>query len=93
LLLGTLVVALVSLLPLAVGASFWHVDAAGSEASCPICHVGHMPILPGNVASVDATPCLVAWIVPAESQIASPAPSGLDSPPRAPPFLASSCSN
>ena len=83
--LATLVVALVALLPLAVGASFWHTDTPGSEATCPLCHAAHMPVLPGTATSVHAAPKVVAWVVPAESRVANCAPDGLDSPPRAPP--------
>jgi hypothetical protein len=69
----------------AVGASYWHKDAPGSEASCSICHVSHMPVLPGSVVIVQAAPKLLAWVVPAQSQVADSAPVRLDAPPRAPP--------
>lgn len=82
---AALAAALVAILPLAIGASFWHTDAPGSEATCPICHVAHMPVLPGIAARVEAAPKVVAWVEPAQEQISHSAPPGLDSPPRAPP--------
>jgi hypothetical protein len=85
LVLATFAVALMALLPLAIGASFWHTDTPGSEASCPICHVAHMPILPGIAPSVEAAPKVVARFVPADAQASHSAIAGLDSPPRAPP--------
>jgi hypothetical protein len=83
--LAALAAALVAILPVAIGASFWHTDAPGSEATCQICHVAHMPVLPGIATSVQAAPKVVAWIEPARTQISHSAPTGLDSPPRAPP--------
>jgi len=77
--------ALAALLPGAIGASFWHIDTPGSEATCPICHVAHMPVLPGTATSVQAASVVVAWIVPVHTHVAHAAPAGLDSPPRAPP--------
>lgn len=82
---GALAAALFAIFLVAIGASFWHTDAPGSEASCSICHVSHMPVLPGAVVIVQAMPKLLAWLVPAETHIAYCAPAGLDSPPRAPP--------
>jgi hypothetical protein len=83
--LAALAAALVAILPVAIGASFWHTDAPGSEATCQICHVAHMPVLPGTATGVQAAPNVVAWVEPAEAQISHSAPAGLDSPPRAPP--------
>jgi len=82
---AALAAALVAILPVAIGASFWHTDAPGTEATCPICHVAHMPVLPGIAASVQAAPKVVAWVEPVQKQISHSAPAGLDSPPRAPP--------
>ena len=77
--------ALVAMLFVASGVSLWHVDAPGSEATCPICHLAHMPVLRGLPTSTLAEPVLVAWIVPSETQAGHPAPVSPDSPPRAPP--------
>jgi hypothetical protein len=77
--------ALMAVLPVAIGASFWHTDAPGTEATCPICHLAHMPVLPGAATSVLVSPTAVEWVVPAGTQIAHAAPAALDSPPRAPP--------
>jgi hypothetical protein len=67
------------------GISFWHTDAPGSEATCPICHVAHMPVLPRTASRLHATRRVIGWVAPAEAQVSHPAPVGLDSPPRAPP--------
>jgi hypothetical protein len=83
--LAALAAALLAILPVAIGASFWHTDAPGSEATCQICHVAHMPVLPGTATSVQAAPKVVAWVELAQAQISHSAPAGLDSPPRAPP--------
>jgi len=80
-----LIAACAAILLVASGISFWHTDAPGSEATCPICHVAHMPVLPGTATSVQSAPKVVAWVVPAEARVSHPAPAGLDSPPRAPP--------
>ena len=74
-----------AILLVASGISFWHTDAPGSDATCPICHVAHMPVLPGTATSVPSTSRVVAWLVPAEVRVSHSAPAGLDSPPRAPP--------
>src|ERR1700687_4330614 len=80
-----LVAACAAILLVASGISFWHTDAPGSEATCPICHVAHMPVLPGTATSALSAPNVVAWVVPAEALVSHSAPAGLDSPPRAPP--------
>jgi hypothetical protein len=82
---AALTAALVAILPVAIGAAFWHTDTPGSEATCSICHVAHMPVLPGIVVTVLATPTTVAWLALADARTAHAAPSSLDSPPRAPP--------
>jgi hypothetical protein len=82
---AVLVAACAAILLVASGISFWHTDAPGSEATCPICHVAHMPVLPGTAASVPSTPSVVAWVLPAEVRVSHAAPAGLDSPPRGPP--------
>ena len=77
--------ALLAVLPVAIGASFWHTDAPGTDATCQICHVAHMPVLLGTATSVEAAPKAVAWVEPGQAQSLLSAPTGLDSPPRAPP--------
>jgi hypothetical protein len=79
------IAACATILLIASGIAFWHTDTPGSEATCPICHVAHMPVLPGTATSVLSTPNVVAWVEPAEVQVSHSAPAGLDSPPRAPP--------
>ena len=79
------IAACAAILLVASGISFWHTDAPGSEATCPICHVAHMPVLPRTASSFRATREVVGWVAPAEAQVSHSAPVGLDSPPRAPP--------
>lgn len=83
--LAFLTAALAAVLLVASGISLWHTDTPGSEATCPICHVAHMPVLPDTATSILATPIAVARVVPAGTQIVHAAPAALDSPPRAPP--------
>lgn len=83
--LVALTAALLAALPLAIGASFWHIDNPGTEATCQICHVAHMLVLPGALAMVQAKLNVLAWIVPTEANASHSAPAGLDFPPRAPP--------
>jgi hypothetical protein len=83
--LAALTAAFAAIVLVGIGAPFWHSDAPGTEATCPICHVAHMPVLPGAAATLWATPAAVAWVVPAEMRITHAAPVALDSPPRAPP--------
>jgi hypothetical protein len=80
-----LVTALLAILPLAIGASFWHTDSPGSEAACQICHVAHMPVLLGATVGVQAALKTMSWVNPSGTQVPYTAPAGLDSPPRAPP--------
>jgi hypothetical protein len=82
---AALTVALLAILPVAIGASFWHTDSPGSETTCQICHVAHMPVLPGAATSILTAPKIVAWVAPAAARVSDSAPVGLDSPPRAPP--------
>ena len=82
---AVLAAACAAILLVASGISFWHTDAPGSEATCPICHVAHMPVLPRTASSFRATREVVGWVAPAEAQVSHSAPVGLDSPPRAPP--------
>jgi hypothetical protein len=83
--MAALTAAMVAIILVAAGASLWHIDAPGTEATCPICHVAHMSVLPGVPTAVLATPTLIAWLVPPETRVSHAAPAGLDSPPRAPP--------
>src|SRR5580704_3956610 len=83
--LALLTVAVVSVLFVAAGASLWHLDAPGSEATCPICHLAHMPALRGMPSNPLPTPTSVERFVPQKTQVAHIAPVSLDSPPRAPP--------
>ena len=84
--LGTaLLLALFALFLIAIGASLWHKDTPGSEASCPICHVSHMPVVVVSAAVLHIASTTVARVVPAPVQTLHSAAVGLDSPPRAPP--------
>ena len=82
---AVLIAACAAIMLVASGISFWHTDAPGSEATCPICHVAHMPVLPGTAAGVLSAPKVVTWVAPAEEQVSHSAPAGLDAPPRGPP--------
>jgi hypothetical protein len=78
--------ACVATLLIASGVSFWHTDAPGSDdATCPICHLAHMPVMPGTAASVSIKLTIFAWFVQADVREGYVAPPSLDSPPRAPP--------
>src|SRR5579859_6606210 len=79
------IAACAAILLVASGISFWHTDAPGSEATCSLCHVAHMPVLPRTASRFQATREVVGRIAPAEAQVSYSAPIGLDSPPRAPP--------
>jgi hypothetical protein len=78
--------AMLALFPLAIGAGFWHTDAPGSsEATCPICHVAHMPALASPFAALPVGLAGIEKVVRAEARIGHAAPSSLLPPPRAPP--------
>ena len=83
---AALTAAMAAVLFLASGATLWHVDAPGSSATCPICHLAHMPALRGTPAGGVFAPAPVAWIAPLQVRISRAAPISLDSPPRAPPL-------
>ena len=78
--------AVLAILPLAIGAGFWHQDAPGSEATCAICHVAHLAPLPGSAVGALPASLLIAWHRPAEARGEQPSPSIVNSSPRAPPF-------
>jgi hypothetical protein len=82
--LTALGVALVAILFVASGAALWHFDAPGSLATCPICHLAHMPVLQGAHGALVAARITIAWIVPKDAQFGH-TPTALHSPPRAPP--------
>jgi hypothetical protein len=82
---AALLLALFAVFLMGIGASYWHRDTPGSEASCPICHVSHMPILVVSAAILHIASTTVARVVPADVQASHSAAVGLDSPPRAPP--------
>ena len=77
--------ACIAILLVASGVWLWHTDAPGSEAACPICHVAHMPVLPGMPARVPSVFRVVASVAPAEARSSHSAPVDLAAPPRAPP--------
>ena len=72
---------------LLVASGIWllHTDAPGSESTCPICHVAHMPVLPGMATSIVTAHKVIAWVAPPKPQEPPSVFAGLDSPPRAPP--------
>ena len=83
--LAVLVAAVLAVLFVASGAALWHLDAPGSEATCPICHAVHMPALRGAPAETLASPTTFGWLVVPEARLAHAAPAALNAPPRAPP--------
>ena len=83
--LAVLTVAIAAVLLVASGASLWHNDAPGSEATCPICHLAHMPVLSGMPAVSLTTPALVACVLPGEALVLHGAQVALEFPARAPP--------
>jgi hypothetical protein len=83
--LAVLSAALAAILLLATGASLWHLDTPGSEATCAICHVAHLTPLLGAAMGTLAAPLFIAWNLPTETQISHATPATLNAPPRAPP--------
>jgi hypothetical protein len=83
--LAVLATAIAAVLLVASGASLWHYDAPGSEATCPICHLAHMPVLSGTPGVVLSAPAPLSWVTVAPARAAHVAPAALDCPPRAPP--------
>jgi hypothetical protein len=83
--LALLTAAILAILLLATGANVWHIDAPGSAATCPICHLAHLsPLLHAPAALVSA-PVLLAHIRPVQWRLQNESPSALIPPPRAPP--------
>jgi hypothetical protein len=83
--LALLVVAILAILFVATGADIFHIDAPGSAATCPICHLGHLSPLPGASAVLLSAPVPLAQISPARAPLRREPPSALIPPPRAPP--------
>ena len=83
--LTALGVALVAVLFGASGAALWHFDAPGSLATCPICHLAHMPVLRGAQGALVAARITIEWVVPTDAQFGHTPTAALHSPPRAPP--------
>jgi hypothetical protein len=83
--LALVAAAIAAVLLVASGASLWHYDAPGSEATCPICHLAHMPVLSGAPSALLFALAPVAWIAPVKRRVADVAPAASDFPPRAPP--------
>ncbi|MGH9737224.1 MAG: hypothetical protein ACRD4X_01380 [Candidatus Acidiferrales bacterium] len=84
--LVTVALLLMPLLVLATTAGvLWHHHAKSAEASCPICHLSHQPIVPTLVA--DSAPNIAPLGRQPEVQEPSdaPAPSLPRVPARAPP--------
>jgi hypothetical protein len=77
--------ALVAILFVASGAALLHYDAPGSLATCPICHLAHMPALLGAQGSILAARVTIAWVVPTSPRLGHAPTAALHSPPRAPP--------
>ncbi len=80
-----LAAALVAVLSLGIGIGFWHIDAPGTESTCPICHVAYSPAVPGAPVQVRTTPISVEWLVVPQIPEIPPAPTTPNAPPRAPP--------
>ncbi len=83
--LAALGAALVAVLFVASGAAIWHFDAPGSLATCPICHLAHLPALRGAQGAIVAARITVAWVVPTDARVGHAPTAALHSPPRAPP--------
>ena len=83
--LAALAAALAAVVILASGISFWHTDSAGSDATCPICHVAHTSSLPVAMAHIPAASLAVEALVPAQARVGHAPPFSVAAPPRAPP--------
>jgi hypothetical protein len=83
--LVALAAAVVSIVFVATGASLWHQDRPGSEATCSICHLAHLAP-PLCIATGALTgPVLIDWKPPDETQVIHASPDVLEASPRAPP--------
>ena len=69
----------------ASGVTLLHLDARGSDATCPICHVAHMPALQASLAGVLPVLALIAWLAPTEALPGHTESFSLLPPARAPP--------
>lgn len=85
--LACLSTAAFALLLLALGVTYWHQDAPGSEATCAICHVAHLTPVPGSVVAAVSVPLLIARYELAETQPEQPSPPPTNAPARAPPAV------
>ena len=77
--------AIVAVMLIATGASLWHIDAPGSAATCPICHLAHVSVfnaLPAELVSVNV---IVTWFLPADESVCDAKLVLQASSPRAPP--------
>jgi hypothetical protein len=74
-----------AVLPLAIGAGFLHSDAPGSEATCSICHVMHIPALPFAWTQMPVGVTTIEWLIPPAVPIVHDPSTTLNSSPRAPP--------
>src|SRR5580658_5582774 len=81
-----LAVALFAVLSLGLGIGFWHIDAPGTESTCPICHVAYSPAMPGAPVQVPTTLAAVASLAVPQIRDVLPAPAAPNAPPRAPPI-------
>jgi hypothetical protein len=83
--MASLGLALAAILFVASGATLWHTDAPGALATCPICHLAHMPALRGMPAGIVITRVIFARVALADSQPIYTRTHERNSPPRAPP--------
>jgi hypothetical protein len=83
--LAALGAALIAVLFVASGAAIWHFDAPGSLATCPICHLAHMPALRAAHGAIVALRITIAWVVPTDTRLGHAPTAALHAPPRAPP--------
>lgn len=77
--------AILAILPFALGVSFWHTDAPGTDATCPICHVAHVSALPETLADIAVAFVAVGTTAPAETKSGHGQPFSLIPPLRGPP--------
>jgi hypothetical protein len=80
-----LTAAMAAVIVVASGISYWHDDASGSDATCPICHVAHISALPSAPADIPTALTAIAWVVTPETCVGYARPLSAIPPPRAPP--------